>query len=293
MSNFPTIKSHTNKELSDFAYLFIRYCETTFAKQALHELNLEQKIFTISFDNYIICRHNGFGYIMTEGGSAGIWAYVMQDKSIECVQLECQGRGNERCFVICAPEEKLQEKTNKIIRIRDLPEHKFDNTYKKLNEIRKTTYVVNSLKKLIDAGFFTIHEGILSYKDMRFFGCEAHIFYLLEQEITKLQGGEKVLFDACAEFGKILRETYGGSNFQKFIPDFFSALGFGDILIVDSDKLCIMLTYYPWTVLSKQSKFIVLRGILSGIVSSSLGKTIEFNEYNIDVKNFLTLTIRT
>ena len=292
MSNFPTIKSSSMKEFSDFVYLLVRYVGGVYAQQATHSLDLDQKLFTISFKDYIVCRHNGLGYIMADGGITGIWAYLMQDKSIEGTQLECQGRGNQQCLVICAPEERICEKTNNFFRESDLPEQKFDELYKTLNEIRKTTYAQNSLKDLINIGFFRYMGGILSYKNTRFFGSESHILYLLEQELMKLKDGEQVLFDACFEYGKLLQETYGHTDYKKFIPDFFPALGFGDILVMDSDGLSIGVTYYPWTVFSDQSKYIIFRGIMSGFVSNSLGKKIEFKNFNINVRDYLTVTIR-
>jgi hypothetical protein len=291
MSNFTTVNNSSTEEISKFAYLLVRYIEGTYAQQAEHEADVKQQRFSIYFDNYIICRHNGLGHIMTEGGISGIWSYGMQNSSIEGVQLECQGRGNQRCFVICAPDNEIQEKTKKFFRERNLIELKSDNTYKTMNEIRKTTYVKNSLKDLLNAGFFSYNRGILSYKNNRFFHCESHIIYLLEQEIIKLEDGEKNLFDACFEYGILLAEAYGEKEFKKFIPDFFSALGFGDICIVDSDRLCIHLMYFPWTVFSKESRYIILRGIMSGIVSSLSGKNIRFNNVNVDIKKFLTVTI--
>jgi hypothetical protein len=52
---------------------------------------------------------------------------------------------------------------------------------------------------------------------MRFFACDSHILYLLESELTKLDDGEHILFDACFEYGKMLSENYGRKNYQKFI----------------------------------------------------------------------------
>ena len=181
MSNFPTIQTLSKKKLSEFAYLLVQYVGGIYAQQAKHSLNIDEKQFTISFKDYVICRHNGLGYIMADGGIAGIWAYLMQDKSIEGTQLECQGRGNEHCSIICAPEEKIQKKVNNFFSEKNLPEQKFNNIYKTLNEIRETTYAQNSLKDLINIGFFKYRKGILSYKNMRFFGCESHILYLLDR----------------------------------------------------------------------------------------------------------------
>lgn len=293
LSNFPTINDCTEKELSDFIYSLVRYMEVTLARQATHKIDFGDKMFTISFRDYIICRHNGLGYVMTDGGSGGLWAYEMQDKSIEGTQVECQGRSDERCFVICAPEERIKKVTNKFFCEKNLPIQKFDDVYETMNEIRETTYSNNSMKDLLDVGFFKYNEGVFSYENIRFFGCESHILYLLEQEISKLKDGEQILFDICFEFGKFLQEIYGDTDYQKFIPDFFPALGFGDILVTDSNAPSISAFYYPWTVFSETSKFIIFRGIMSGFVSSSIGKKIEFKEFDVDVRDYLTLTIRT
>ncbi len=228
---------------------------------------------------------------MTEGGITGIWSYGMQNNSIEGIQLHCQGRGDERCYVICGPDNVIQEMTKNFFHERNLIELKPDSMYTTLNQERKTTYVKNSLKDLLNAGFFTYKGGVLSYKNKRFFHCESHILYLLEQEITKLHNGEKALFNACFEYGKILAEDYGREEFQKFIPDFFSAIGFGDILIIEPDKISITFVYYPWTVFSKDCKYIIIRGIMSGILSKVTGKNISFNNVNIKIENYLTVTI--
>jgi hypothetical protein len=292
LSDFPTIKDHSKKAVADFAYLFVRYCEGVFAKQAKHEIDIDQKIFTISFQDYVICRHNGYGFIMTDGGCAGTWAYLMQDKSLEGTQLECEGRGKQNCYVLCASPEKIKERTNNFFCETNLLDLKFEKSYKTLNEVRQTTYAQNSLRTLIDANFFDFRSGILSYKGNRFLGSESHILYILEQEISKLNGGEKVLFDACFEYGSLLQKIYGHADYKKFIMDFFPALGFGDISVSSSGMLHIVLKYYPWTTFSEQSKFIIIRGIMSGFVSSIFEKKVDFNNFDIDVGSYLTLTIK-
>jgi hypothetical protein len=291
MSNFPTIKDSEDKDLLDFAYFFVRFCEGTYAQQATHDINLEEKTFILHLDDYIICRNNGLGHIMTEGGSAGIWAYEMQNKNFEASQLKCQGRGDKKCLVVCGPEEKLLEQTNKIFVEKNLPDKKYDTLYKTMNEIRPTEYSSNSLQKLLNAGFFTYKRGILSYKDQRFFACDSYVLYFLEEQISKLPGGEQILFNTCFEYGKILMETYGRKDYKKFITDFFPALGFGDIIVLDSDGYKIGIKYFPWTYLSEKSKYIIFRGIMSGIISSAVGERVEFKNFNINIRNYLTLTI--
>jgi hypothetical protein len=291
LSTFPTINDCSKKDFLDFAYFLVRYMEVTFARQAEHEIILDEKTFTISFKDYVICRHNGFGHIMSEGGITGIWAYLMQDKYIDGVQLECEGRGDNRCYVLCAPEKKLLEKTDRFFCEKNLQEHKFDDIYRTMNEIRQTKYSHNSLKNLLDIGFFEYDEGFFSFQNLRFFGCESHILYILEQEISKLKDGEQILFNICFEYGKKLQEVYGETDYQKFIMDFFPAIGFGDIVVMNSNNLSITASYYPWTIFSENSKYIIFRGIMSGFVSSALGNKIEFNKVDIDISNCLTLTI--
>jgi predicted hydrocarbon binding protein len=291
ISNFPTIKDISKKKLGEFAYLMLRYMEGTYAKQATHNLDFEKKILTISFDNYIVCRHNGLGYIMLDGAVSGLWAYEMQDKTLEAVQLECQGRGNKRCLFISGPQDTLAGKTTKLFKETNLSEQKLNNIYRKMNQIRETTYSFNSLKKLIDNGFFKYKEGILSYKTIRLFHCESHILYLLEQEISKLPNGEQILFDVCFNYGQMLQEVYGGKDYKKFIPDYYPSLGFGDISVKHSKDINITAMYYPWTIYSKDSKYIIFRGIMSGIASNSLNKRIEFKNYKTCIRDYLTLKI--
>ena len=293
MSNFPTRINNNEKELKDFIYLFVRYCESTYAQRAEHYLDLDKKIFTINFNGYIICRHNGLGFIMTDGGCAGIWAYMMQDKEIEAIQLECEGRGHQRCYVFCGPTEEIKEQTTRFYQESNLTDTKFDDVYRKLNEIQKTTYAKNSLKDLIDIGFIDYKQGVLAYKGMRFFSCDSHLIYILEDEIKKLNNGEKLLFEASAEFGEELQKLYGETDYQKFIMDFFPALGFGDIFIAKSEKLKVISDFYPWTSLSDRSRYIIFRGILSGFVSSSVGQKIEINHFDVNLLNHLTLTLNT
>jgi len=291
MSYFPTANDVKEKELSDFAYLMLRYVASVYAKQADHTLSFTEKTLKITFDNYIVCRHNGLGYIMTDGAISGLWAYIIQDKAVEGTQLECQGRNNKQCYFFCAPIQKHPHQTKKVYQEQDLFTQEFDNEYKALNEIRETKYAQNSLRRLIDLNFFDYQHGTLSYKGMRFFPCESHILYLLENELQKLPNGEQALFDACVEYGKILQKTYGDTDYEQFIMDFFPALGFGEIFFLDHKKPILASTYYPWSTFSEKSKYIIFRGILSGIISSALNKEINFSHYDIDIKTYLTLTL--
>ncbi|MEM0492946.1 MAG: hypothetical protein QXS02_03190 [Candidatus Thermoplasmatota archaeon] len=282
MSNFPTVLNTSKEDLLDFAYFFVRFVECTFARQADHEIDLENKSFHIFLNDFVICRHNGLGYFMADGGIAGIWAYVVQDVSVEGKQLECRGRGFQKCHIYCAPEENIKLITSEYFREKDMPVFKFDNLYRQMNEIRQTTYACNSLKQLLDGGFFSYVEGNLSYKTMRFFSCESHALYVLEEEITKLPNGNQFLFEASFEYGQLLQKLYGYADYQNFIADFFPAIGFGDIWVgtPSTGRVEILFDFYPWTIFSDRSRYVVIRGILSGFISECTNKKILMSYYS-------------
>ncbi len=291
MSNFPTVNNSSKKELEDFLYGLVRYMEVTFSKQVTHEADFSEKEFTISFKDYIICPNNGQGYLMTDGGSVGIWSFIVQDKTIEGIQTECQGRGNTCCLVKCLPGKKFIENNEFFFHEVNLPEYKFDAKYKSLNKIQPTKYSHMTMKKLLDAKFFKYDEGCFFYKNNRFFGCESQILYLLEQEISILEGGEQLLFDICFEYGRILQKLSGNTDYKKFIMDFFSGIGFGESIFIDHDPPKLVTIFYPWSVYSEHSKYIIFRGILSGFVSESIGKDIRFNNFKISIRDSLSITL--
>jgi len=72
--------------------------------------------------------------------------------------------------------------------------------------------------------------------------------------------------------------------------DFFPALGFGDIFVANEKKVIVQ--FYPWTDFSNKSKYIIFRGMLSGFITASLNKTVEFNKYDINIDDHLTLIIQ-
>jgi hypothetical protein len=173
----------------------------------------------------------------------------------------------------------------------DLPEIKYGDYYRAVNEIRPATYSNKSLKLLIDAGFFRYREGNLSYRNSRFFICESHILYFLEEEIKRLANGEQFLYQICFDYGGKLYEIYGHDDFRAFIPDFFTGLGFGDIHVNVKD-FSITFRYYPWCIFSEKSSYIIIRGIISGFISSCLKRKIEFHKVEVNVGQYLTITIK-
>ncbi|MBI5229275.1 hypothetical protein HY991_04130, partial [Candidatus Micrarchaeota archaeon] len=94
IASFNHVGASSRRDLGLFAYFLVRYIGSIYASDADYQMDLDKKLFRISFDNYVVCRNNGIGLLFGSGGIAGIWAYIVGDKRVEGVKLQCQGRGD-------------------------------------------------------------------------------------------------------------------------------------------------------------------------------------------------------
>lgn len=92
MSLFPKMAEGREKELEGFLYLFVRYMESMWSENVSHTFDFKSKLLEIDADNFIVCRKNGLGRVVSEGTGAGFWSYLMDDSEIEGTQTSCQGR---------------------------------------------------------------------------------------------------------------------------------------------------------------------------------------------------------
>lgn len=285
MSNFPTRTTVPSDDFKKFARFLIGYVNCMYATNLSEEMKIEKEMFKIKMDDYIICRKNGQGQIMTEGAIAGMWAYAIDDKTIEGVQTKCEGRGDGYCEMICAPSVYLKEQKLNFLKETNLIKQPQDYIYKQMNSIQKTAFAKNSLKALVDSGFFTYKGAVLKFKEERHFYCESHILYIIEKELEELKGGKDCLFNASFRYGKNFAQKLNESNFSKFIMDYLPALGYGDILIKkEAGKYIVLVNYFPWTKLSSNSKYVIFRGMLSGMLSGFLGKEINLKMITTNTK---------
>ncbi len=211
----------------------------------------------------------------------------MEDKSVEAVQPKCQGRGDDECEVIAAPYDVLVEMGYKPHVCRELEEGKITQTYINFNAVRPAKWAKNSLKTLIDAGFFKYKHGQVNYKDERFFLCEASFMYILERELKKVKDGLKVLWDVSFDFGKHIASISGKLHEPcKFVMDFFPALGFGDMLAVRRrDHYQIYVDYFPWLQWHDEIDFTMFRGMVSGVLSGFEGRDIKLELVDKDTSS--------
>ena len=276
LSSFPTIKG-SRKEFMDFAYFLVRWVESTYARRISHSIDYENRTFRMSMDNYVVCRGNGKGWLLGAGGIAGIWSYMTSDETVEAVQTKCQGRGDPRCEIVAAPSRLLTADGLKPFTVRGMEALALDKQYLEANRTRPAKWACHSLRSLIDSGFFRYSRGQVTFKDQRFFLCEASLMYVLEKELAKVRGGRKALLDVAIGFGKQIARASGSRDPAAFIADLFPALGFGDIL-VEKKPWKILVNCFPWTKWADSIDFVMFRGMLSGVVSELSGEEIVFDK---------------
>jgi predicted hydrocarbon binding protein len=276
-SNFNRKGSITTQEMESLSFNLVRYIECSFASGLTHELDLKNDLFKISMDNFVICSKDGLGYLMSSGGIAGIWGYMMNDKSVEGVEPKCQGRGDKMCEVVCAPSAVLKKNGHSVkFTESNLIDRKLTPDYLSLNKISKVSYATKSLKDMVSSGIFEYGHGIMKFKDNRYFLLEASCIYLIEKQLAALDGGEDMIFNAAFDFGSSLIKK--GKQNMSFITDYMSALGWGDVYVSIKDgKYRAISSFYPWTEYVKDSKFIIFRGLVSGMISEITGKTVKLN----------------
>jgi len=153
---FPTINSVNQNLFEKFCYVLVRYTESTYANKIEHVLFYTKKRMDFLFDNFVICPSNGLGYFLMEGGVAGIWSFIVQDKSVEGLKLECQGRGDKLCKLIVAPKEELKKFSSSDLKTESILED-FESVskYMGLNKFQVTQNSTVSFQKMLDTKTFS------------------------------------------------------------------------------------------------------------------------------------------
>ncbi len=292
-SNYPVVSKSSQRELKNFLYMFLRYMESTYAHRLDCKVDFRQRKYTMTMDKYIVCNKNGIGLILTGGGSAGVWAYMQEDPTIEGVQTKCQGRGADKCQVVCTPLKNLRSTYNgKIFAEKDMSNLGLSGEYAHINEIRPTSYAKESLKNLLDSGFFKSKEGVIIRNSERYFLCESSLFYLSERELEKV-GLSDLTFQVSFDFGKRIAKNESSTNYANFITDYLSALGWGDVILLrDDSSYKVLSAYFPWCRFSESSNYLIYRGLLSGMVSGFTKKDVFFKHHKLNKDGSkITLTI--
>jgi len=290
VSHVAKINDSDEKAFLGYVKLLSKFVEGTYASSLSHSVDLESKTIRFNMKNFVICRESGMGYLISVGGIAGIWSLMACDPEIEASHPRCQGRGDPECEVIAAPVSALKKHSSELLTETSLENLSLDRRYRSINSIKPVLHAKNSLKSMIDTRFFEFHNGILTYNGHRYFIAEESLNYLIENELKKLKGGKDDLFRLSSDYGRTLTEKQKIHDPCRFITEFMSALGWGDVMTRrKAERFSIRVTYFPWTKWSDDSEFIIFRGIVSGMISGIITKKVVLNNLKkkISAGNFI------
>jgi hypothetical protein len=284
LAKFNTTENSTEKEFLDFLYYLILYVSGSYGSNGDYDIDVKSKRFELEVENYVVCPKNGFGLVMADGSISGVISYLLCDPSIEGVQVECQGRGGKRCRVLCATPEEMSSKNISFFKEIDLNKIEYTPTYRDLNKIDKPHYAKSSLKNLIDTHFFLYSNNILTFQGERHFFCEFDILPVIEKEIQKLENGRDILFKCAFDYGKTIARKSKNMP-EKLIMDYMSSTGWGDILVGkgSSGRYFVTVLSFPWSNSIEGTDYVVFRGIVSGVLSESIGSEIIFKTTNTSI----------
>jgi hypothetical protein len=275
MSAFPVFELGKEVEMKEFVYMFIRYMEALWSEGIEYNLDLDKKILDIQAKNFVVCRKNGLGRIISEGVGAGCWSYMMKDSSVEGAHPKCIGRGAETCNMVYAPGYRLKDSGLNYLELESDESVKIVTPeYVELNQIREPQFSKSSFKNMVDSGHIDYKKGVVSFADERHILCEASIFYLLESALSK-EGGDSIIFQSAFDYGTKLAQKLNSGKIEPLVSDYLSALGWGDSIILNKGgKYRIVSNYFPWTPLANSVTFSMFRGMISGILSGYTGRQV-------------------
>jgi predicted hydrocarbon binding protein len=268
-TGLPKKSDMPKKDFLNFLESFMKFMESEYATGASFELDHEKDRFATIYKDLMICRLNGHGQFLM-GTMNGAWEH-MTGKKTEAVQTSCQGRGDKKCIIECAPPSSFGKK-EKVFNVKVPKNLNLEKEYFTLNTIKKAQYAKNSLLDLLTSHIISYEGGFFECNGDRFLLNEASSVYFLEKNLGKTKKGEKILFDSSYDYFMKLGKK---KKSIKMAQDFLPALGWGDIRADSSGKRAFCRSY-PWTGYWKETKFPILRGMLSGIVSAYADEEVIF-----------------
>jgi predicted hydrocarbon binding protein len=282
----PRIGIDPEKTIDDFILFYSAFMGVTWGEFVQYSYNLKEKTATIDFGNHIVCNKNGLGYAFTSGNIGGGWQYIMQDPTVQSIQTQCIGKGAKTCKVIMGPAAWLDKQGLKHFNETAKISFKIDETYTQMNSPRKLEYSNTSMQKLISTGFFDFKENKLSLNNDRYCFTGLELLYTMEILAKENKTLGQIIFDSAFQQGSEIANNEKDNEYTTFIPDLLAALGFGDsIILKKTNSLEIQTNYYPYMEKYDQINHFYYRGLLSGLLTSFLGKKILLNKFTTDVSS--------
>ena len=242
----------------------------------MKEIDLDNKRISYEFNQHIVCRENGKGYIITEGAQAGVGKYLFCDDTIEAVQLKCQGRNDDKCETLWASRDELKKKNVDYKEGKVLYEIDDFSKEKKFNTIQTARYTNKSTYNMLKSKIFNFDEGLVTYKDQVFFNCTVILYYLMELVLQQDKETKEIIYQLSFDYGREIAKNES----HDFVPQILAALGWGDTLITQKqNNITVQIFYFPWcSIIEEGIEFLLFRGLLSGMLTSTLNRKINLKK---------------
>jgi hypothetical protein len=291
---FENIKDNPGDKIKNWVFITSKFVEGTYASSIENITDPNIPLTDYTLKKFTILEKLGYDYIFATGGTAGMMAWIFQDPTVEVVLHDLNKvDGLYEGVVSAAPYKHLKDK---FLDQEILSETSLDNLleafqdYIKFNAQAQTS-CTKSFQTYLDFNFFDYQSGIVKFKDKRFFLFEVSGTYLIELELKNSTNKEyiKLLFDSAFDTGKNILAQFGKN--QKDVFDVLSALGWGEVISFSSSgDLKVLVNHFPWSKWYKDIDYIIMRGFLSGILTSLTGQTVIFDKPTIDLsKGHLSL----
>lgn len=287
LGRFENIKDHPGDGVKDWIIIASKFVEGTYANEIRQTIDVKKSTVDYSLRNFVICRKLGYDFFIASGGAAGFIAWLLQDQSIEAYNYDNESDGDTHtCKIKCAPFESLKgtdadlfQETNLDNLAQDVP------AYNKFNEEAKIAYT-KSFSDYLDAKIFNYENGIITLNSNgeRFFLMEVSGLYLLEFELKKRKmDGE--IFDVAYSVGKNLFGEF--STNAGSVAELAAGLGWGELVLMpqSKNKIQLIMNHFPWTSWYKDIDFVIMRGLLSGILSNVYKREVKLNKPIKDMNN--------
>jgi hypothetical protein len=285
---FENISGHPGEKIKDWVFIVSKFVEGTYASLIDGKTDVSLKKTDFFLKRFTIFEKLGYDYIFAQGGTAGLMSWVFQDKSVDVVEHDVNLiDGYYEGYVMSAPNEYLKKNfgNNLILSENNLDDlvEDFDN-YIKFNKQEKIN-CSRSFQSLVNFKFFEYVDGIVSYKENRFFLFEVSGTYLLEFDLKgdDYKGYMEILFDSAFDSGKNIFSKFGKNESEIF--EVLSALGWGEVLFFSSSSkdIKIVINHFPWSKWYSKIDFIIMRGFLSGMLTAIKGRKVYCDKPVVDL----------
>lgn len=233
----------------------------------------------------LVCKTTGYDYIL-QGVLSGAIAYLLENPFVEAIHVRCEGKGDDECIYVAAPDSIIKGtyKDAEILTSEINEKKENEGIYRSVNKPNKIS--AGSLNEIIKTGLIKYHKknnGIFIYENKKFFLADSSIIFFIE---GALKNSEEEIFNIAFKAGRESEIPI------KFLRDFLSATGWGDVHISENE---VIAEHFPWSNFIENFNFPFFSGMVCGIISKEKNRKIKFKDLKVEntlYKDSFTVKIR-